>query len=428
LYYPVGITDVATIETLFGEDAGVLRRSHYQLLLLANINAALGTVLVSPLLEALTGPFAVTEVRIGLMITMFTAPSVVGIPLVGLLADTYGRKPILVASLVLFGSAGTAIAFTTDFTVVLVLRMLQGIGYAGITPVVITSIGDRYRDTREATAQGLRFTSTGAAQATFPVLAGVLVTVTWQYPFFLYAIALPIAGFVYLRYEEPSRQRADKAGESDDGSYVRELVWLVSRPRVLAAVTALGVPAFIYIGFLAYNSFLIVRVLGSTPSAAGLVITIVSIVNATAASQAGRVTARFGTRTIPLIGANVLMTAGLAVFALAPTLVVAYSGVAIMGLGLGTAFSLLRSVITGLAPPELRGGLVGLGESTIRLANSIAPVAMGASIALIQPEVGFDTSIRWILFSVGVVGGTVGIVATLIARAAPAVATDRDGT
>ena len=50
---------MATIETLFGEEAGVLRRSRYQLLLLANINAALGTVLVSPLLEALTGPFAV---------------------------------------------------------------------------------------------------------------------------------------------------------------------------------------------------------------------------------------------------------------------------------------------------------------------------------------------------------------------------------
>lgn len=88
---------MATIETLFGEEAGVLRRSRYQLLLLANINVALGTVLVSPLLEALTGPFAVTEAQAGLMITMFTAPSVVGIPLVGAESGSNGPRWLVAA-------------------------------------------------------------------------------------------------------------------------------------------------------------------------------------------------------------------------------------------------------------------------------------------------------------------------------------------
>jgi MFS family permease len=84
---------VTTIETLFGDDADVLRRSQYQLLLLANINAALGTVLISPLLESLTGPFVVTEAEAGLMITMFTAPSVVGISVVSAIAEHLGRLP-----------------------------------------------------------------------------------------------------------------------------------------------------------------------------------------------------------------------------------------------------------------------------------------------------------------------------------------------
>ena len=125
---------VVSIETLFEEDAGMLRRPRYQLLLLANVNAALGTVLFSPLLETLTGPFGISEVQAGLMITMFTAPSIVGIPFVGVLADKYGRKLILVVALLLFGLAGTGIAFVTDLRIALSLRMLQGIGYAGITP------------------------------------------------------------------------------------------------------------------------------------------------------------------------------------------------------------------------------------------------------------------------------------------------------
>lgn len=406
---------MATIETLFGDDADVLRRSQYQLLLLANINAALGTVLVSPLLEALTGPFGVTEAEAGLMITMFTAPSIVGIPVVGAIADRYGRKPVLVVSLLLFGVAGTAIALVTEFRLALGLRMLQGIGYAGITPVVITSIGDLYADAREATAQGLRFTSSGAAQATFPVLAGLLVTIAWQYPFLIFAIAIPIAVLIQLFYEEPPTVATDDTPEGT--SYVRDLFRLAIRPRVFAVIVALAVPAFIYIGFLAYNSFLVVRVLDGTPGQAGIVIGVISVVYAVAASQAGRVTAFFGSRAIPLIGANVFMGVGLTLFALAPNIWVAYLGAAVMGVGTGTAFSLLRSVITGLAAASLRGGLVGIGESTIRLANSVAPVVIGASIAFAQADIGPDTAIRWSLVGVGIGGALVGIVAILVARA-----------
>jgi MFS family permease len=409
---------VGLIEALFGDDASILRRTQYQLLLLANVNAALGTVLLSPLLESLTGPFGVTEVRAGLLVTVFTAPGIVAIPLVGMLADRYGRKPVLVLSLLLFGSAGAGIGFTTDFGVALWLRVLQGIGYAGILPVVVTCIGDLYEGDREATAQGLRFTSSGAAQATLPALAGVLVVASWRYPFYFFALALPVAAFVYRWFDEP-----DTTTSADDGdeSYVHTMLWLVRQPRVFAALVGIAVPAFLYIGFLTYNSFLVVRVLGGTPGDAGLVITVVSVVYGSAASQAGRITAFFGNRTAPMLGANVLMGAGLAVFALAPSLPVAFVGVAIMGLGTGTALSLIRSIITGIAPPEYRGGLVGIGESTLRLGNSAAPLLMGSSIAFLQPWTGFDASVRFTILGAGVVGALVGVLAILLLRVSSAV-------
>ncbi|MFB6170222.1 MAG: MFS transporter, partial [Haloarculaceae archaeon] len=281
---------MAVIETLFGDEAGILRERQFRLLLLANINAALGTVLVSPLLESLTGPFAVSDVRIGLLMTAFTAPPVLGIPLVGMLSDRYGRKPVLVVALLLFGLSGAGVALTTDFRVALAMRVLQGIGYAGVTPVVITSIGDLYTGSGEATAQGLRFTSSGAAQAVFPLVAGVLVGVAWQYPFFIYLIAIPIAVLVAVFFEETGTTDTDdragaKTGAEADGGrersrwrYVRGLATLSAQPKIAAVLFAFAMPGFLYIGFVTYNSFLVVRVLDSTPGVAGAFITVVSVV------------------------------------------------------------------------------------------------------------------------------------------------------
>jgi len=419
---------VSHLKVLFGAQASVLRTRQFKLLLLGNVNAALGTVLVSPLLDSLTGPFAVSDVRIGLLMTAFTAPSVVGIPVVGMVSDRVGRKAVLVSGLLLFGLSGTAIAFTTDFRVALLLRMLQGVGYAGITPVIITAIGDLYDGSREATAQGLRFASSGLSQAAFPLLAGLVVGLAWQYPFFIYLIAVPAAGLVAVAFEEPrpTSDSGPSAGDAapDGGSapagraYVGSLLRLSLHPKIGAVLVAFTVPAFLYMAFLTYNSFLVVRVLDSSPGVAGVLTTVVSLIYALTASQAGRISDYFGSRVIPLVVGSVCMGGGLSLAAMAGSVPVAMLGIAVMGTGIGLAFALLRSVLTRLAPEQFRGGLVGVGESVIRLANTVAPVALGWLVAVFGPMTGPNMAIRYSLLVVGVCGAAVGVVAMLAARAA----------
>lgn len=53
------------------------------MLVFASVNGAMGIVLVSPILEALTGPFDIGEVGAGLLITAFVAPAIVAVPVVG---------------------------------------------------------------------------------------------------------------------------------------------------------------------------------------------------------------------------------------------------------------------------------------------------------------------------------------------------------
>lgn len=430
-------------ETLLGDDAQAVRDRAFQVLLLANLTSPLGPALVSPLLDTLTGVYGVSEAEIGLMIAAYTAPGIVAIPVVGVLSDRYGRKPLLSAGLLLFGVAGVALALTTDFRVVLALRVLQGVGGAAIVPVIITSIGDLYAGPVEATAQGLRLSTSGLTQAVFPAIAGVLVVVAWQYPLLLYAIAIPVAVVVLARLEEPRGAGVDggragtPGGSDEDGAddgrettpdggdanppagSAAALFRLATRRPVLAVLAGRGIPGFCYFGFITYNSIVVVRVLGGTPAEAGLLVTVGSVSYAVAASQAGRVTARFESRRPPMIGMFLSLGGGLGVVAAAPSVPVSGVGVVLLGAGFGTLGSLYRSIMTGLAPGALRGGLVSLSESVGRVTITVAPVVMGALVAWLRPEVGLSTAVRLTLLAVGVAGAAAGVGSVLLGDVDP---------
>jgi len=406
---------VDLLGSLFGDDARVLHERDFQALLLANVVPPLGSALLSPILDSLIDPFGTSAADVGLMISVFSAPAIVVIPVAGVLSDRYGRKPVLVAALLLFGVAGSAIALTTDYGVVLVLRALQGVAFGGITPVIITSLGDIYQGTEEATAQGIRFTGSGLTQTVFPLLSGALVAVAWQYPFLLYAIAVPIAGAVARWFAEPAGDENAPAG----GSSARALFGLVRQPRVAAMVIARGLPMFVWVGFITYNSIVVVRIMGGTPAQAGALVAVGSLTYASAASQAGRVTAAFDSRLVPLLGANVALGAGFAAFLFAPSLPLAGAGIVLAGAGLGLALALYRSIITGLATESLRGGLVSLAEAFGRVVATATPVLMGAVIAAATPRVGLAAAVRVAGLGAAVAGGAGGVACLLVANASP---------
>lgn len=399
------------LESLFGDDASVFRDTDFQVLLLANVMGPLGGSLVTPLLESLTGPFGVSVAEVGLMMSVFSAPGILMIPLAGAFADRYGRKPVLIAGILLYSLPGMAIAATTDFRFVLALRFLQGMGFAGVVPVVITSIGDLYAGAEEATAQGFRFMGSGLVQVVFPPLAGVLVAVAWYYPFLVYAIGIPIAIVAYVGLEEP-RDLARTDGGPGLRVRLRQLRGVLRNRRVVAFVVARGLPVVTWIAFLTYNSVLVARVLGGTPSDAGLIAAVGSLVTAASASQAGRLTAFFDSRLTPLAGSTLCLGAGLAGFAMAPSMSLAAASIALCGFGFGIAMSMYRSIITTLPPAELRGSLVSVGESFGRVTATATPVLMGATVTAFAATAAFSRAIRWTILLVAL-GTTVAGLACL---------------
>lgn len=408
---------MGAIESLFGRDAAVLRRFEFQVILVSTFPAALGTSVLSPILDSLTGPFGVSAATVGLLVTAFFAPAIVVTPLAGSLADRYGRKPLLVLSLLLFGAGGVAIVATTDFRLVVALRLVQGVGSGILLPVLVASIGDLYGAEEEASAQGLRTAVHALSGVVVPVVAGVLVVAAWQYPFLIYAVCFPIAALVLLYFEEPGGR---PAAESAPSPGLDDLLAVLHRPRAVAAVTGMALPAFLLVSFMTYNSVLVGRGIGGTPRDAGLLAAVASLCIAVAASQSGRVTARFDTRRVPIAGGNLAIGGGLVGVAVAESLPLAAVAVAALGSGVGLLMSLYRSVLTGMAPPHLRGGLVSLGETSRVVGATAAPLVVGALIALYRPAVGELSAIRQLNVVVGVAGAVVGL--GLVALAG----TDRD--
>lgn len=410
---------VKALRVLIGDDAAVLRERQFQLLLLANVMPPLGSALLSPVLDSLIEPFGASGATIGLMMSAFTAPAVVMTPVIGVIADRFGRRPVIISGLLLFGTAGTAIALTTTFWIVLVLRLIQGVGFAALTPILVTSIGDIYSGVEEATAQGLRFAGSGVTQMVFPLIAGVLVVMAWQYPFVLYGLSFPIAVVLYRYFEEPVDASVIEGSSRDVRDQIADLREFLTHRRAVAMVFARGTPNIIWLGFLTYNSIAVVELMGGTPAQAGILAALGSLSYAIAASQAGRIMAAFDRRIIPLTVLNVAQAGGIAMVFLGESLPIAYAGVLVMGLGFGLSLTLYRSFITEMAPQSLRGGWVSFTEAMGRLTSTLTPVAMGAGIAVLSPLLGFESALMVVGVAIGVVAGGVGILSMIVIEYSP---------
>lgn len=407
---------MVSLQALFGVEAGVLREKNFQLLLSVSFLVPFGTAILSPILDSLIDPFGATPASISLMISMFVLPSIVLIPVIGVLADRFGRKPILAPAIVLYGIPGALIALTTEFEIALGLRFLQGVGWAGLTALIVTSIGDLYSGPKEVTAQGLRQTGVGLTGGAVSMITGALAVIAWQYPFFLYLLAIPVALAVYLWFDEPTATEEQVAADGgNDSTYRRELLALLRHSRVLAILVARPLPNVVWFGFLTYNSVVVVRLLGGTATLAGLLFGLLSVVFAISASQAGRLTVLVGDQYRLLLGANVLMTVGLVGVFLAPVLALAVVGVLAVGTGFGLSLPLYRTLLTGFAPDHLRAGVISIGSTGGRVAGVLTPVGMGGTIAVLSPTIGFTGAVQVAGLGAALIGGGGGVVFVVIA-------------
>lgn len=347
--------------------------------------ATFGFEAAAPALPRIASTLGVSDARIGLVMTAFVIPSVVVLPVAGVIADLYGRRPVLLVSLLLFGTAGTAIAFVDSFLAILSLRLLQGVGFAALVPVPVAVLGDFYAGPRGAAAQGFRISASGIAMIVIPGLAGALAALFWGYPFLLHLAAFPIAVLVYVMLPE-SQQERNPHGKAEAvadtlGTYWRALRQELRRPDIVVLMLGGFVHGFLEFGIVTYVPLYAERTLGAGLALAGGALAARGVVRIVVAPLAGSVTAVVPRRAT-MIGALGLTALSAGLLIVAPSIMVVALLVGSYTIGDALFSPLLKDTITTRTADANRAGIVTGMYIFQNAASALAPAALGAVLAV----------------------------------------------
>lgn len=345
--------------------------------------AALGTNAIPVALPGVGDAFLLTETQIGLVMSVFTLAVLVALPVVSILADIYGRRAVVIPSLLLLGLSGLATLGVTSYLPLLGLRAIQGLTFAGTLPLTTTLTGDLYTGTAGSTAQGIRSGLNGLASAIAPIIAGVLVVIAWQYPFVLFALAIPVAGLVYRYYPETIDVDRDDHTESISAeltAYWRS-IWQAA-DRKLGVLIAGGFTLFFLKGgFRTFLPVFVVSELGLTATAAGTMLGVYGGTRVLISPLSGLVMARLG-RKRTMVVTTCVAAFGMAAIPFALNLWTL--GVATVGYAIGEALlnPVVNDAVAAFAADDQRAGIMSGLQILKNVGLTIAPVLMGTIIGL----------------------------------------------
>ena len=385
-----------------GELTPVQRRA-LSLVYASSLMLLMGVNFILPVLPAMKGPLGISDASVGLVITVYTAPAIVLAPLLGIVADLYGRRMLLVCGLMIFGLAGTSIAFAPSFRWVLILRAIQGIGFCAVLPLTIVLIGDLLEGDREVGGQGLKVCRDRVGFLLFPPLGGLLATVAWFWPFLLYLLAVPLSLLVFSWMPETKAKT-----QISVRTYIRDIIRLAQHPRLIIVFAAGFLRFFLDYGFLTYLPLFLVGIHGVSTATAGLLLPFYAVGAMITSSQAGRLAKKYDKARLIFI-AFIMCGIGMIAVPFMPTAGLVGVPLFFYGLANGVISPMQKSLLIQNASPELRGGIVSVDRLIQQLSKTLSTSVVG--LLLLVTKI---STIFWFLGAISFV--SVGLMAMVLPR------------
>ncbi|MBO0807800.1 MAG: MFS transporter, partial [Actinobacteria bacterium] len=372
----------------------------------------------------------------------------------GSLGDRYGRRRVYLAGVLWFAVASAACGFAPDATFLIVMRVLQGIGAALLTPGSLAILEASFVPADRSRAIGAWSGLGGVATAAGPLLGGFLISAaSWRWIFF---INLPLAAVVIAlgaRHVPESRDPAVTGRQDWTGALTAvvfltgitfafiegpALGWSSAVVLVMAAIGAAGLAAFLLaerraaapmlplsifadrqfaatnaVTFIVYAAltgatFLLPVMLqvvsGYSPLASGLALLPLTFIMLALSARSGRLASQIGPRLQMSVG-PIVVGAGFALLTLATqgSSYVAYvlPAVIVFGLGLAITVAPLTATAMSSAPAELSGIASAVNNDVARFGGLLAvavlpPLAGITGTAYLHPAAlaaGFRTAV-----------------------------------
>jgi EmrB/QacA subfamily drug resistance transporter len=366
------------------------------------------------------------------LFSVYLLVQAVSVPIYSKLADTIGRKPVILLGIGLFLLGSILCGLAWSMPALIAFRVVQGLGAGAVQPMSITIAGDIYTVQERAKAQGYLASVWGIASVVGPTLGGVFSQfVSWRWIFYVNVPLCILAAVMIARalHEniEKKPHRVDYLGTSlitvgmsliilatlEGGvawawdapvsvgafalgglllvafvfveKHAAEPVlplWVFSRRLLVStALVGLGVGAIV-IGLSAYVPTYLQGSLGVPPIVAGLALAALTVGWPLAAAVSGRFYLRIGFRNTVLMGLAFAIAGSLslALFAHSPSIAIVAASCFVIGLGMG--FIAVPALVAAQSSVEWnQRGVVTGAQLFARSIGSAVGVAIFGAIA-----------------------------------------------
>ncbi|ANX12465.1 MFS transporter [Fictibacillus arsenicus] len=356
-------------------------KKKWDLLALASIPLVmtLGNSMLIPVLPEIEKELKISSFQVSMIITVYSIVAILLIPIAGYLSDRYGRKKVIIPSLFIAGIGGLIsgwAAWQADnaFMLILVGRLLQGVGSSGAAPVVMPLVGDMFKEEEEVSSGlGLIETSNTIGKVLSPILGAFLATIIWFLPFWLIPVFCVLSILLVLFLVKVPKKDQEKQPFKEFLKNVKEIFH--NEGKWLMAIFFIGgVIMFVLFGILFYLSTILEEKYGIKGVMKGLVLAVPLLALSICSYIAGKkikqnkIVMKWCTfiSMVLLGGSAFLITFFENVYFLLGALFIA-------GIGIGAALPCLDALITEGIDKEARGTITSIYSSMRFVGVALGP-------------------------------------------------------
>tara|TARA_B100000959_G_C14919395_1_gene598802 strand:+ start:347 stop:1519 length:1173 start_codon:yes stop_codon:yes gene_type:complete len=337
----------------------------------------LGFPVISPALPSVQAALGISTQNVGWIMAAYSLPGLIFMPIVGLFADRFGKRRVIVPSLVLFSLAGSACALAPDQETLFVLRFIQGIGACALSALNVALVGDFFTGHNRVRVMGFVGATQNVGSGLLPLLGGTLAAIAWFYPFLVSLLGIPLGLYLLFATENspPLKKKETRAFLGH--------AWNNLMDRRVLALIFMTV-GFIFVGFGAFVTYLPVFMKDQFAAAEvliGFILSSRAASGALLATQLGRIVQLLSYRFLISVSFLVLAIGMVAVTFISSPWALIFTAVCYGG-SFGIVRPSLQVLLLDGAPEDLRGTFSSANSFGLRLAQTISPVAAGAFLAI----------------------------------------------
>lgn len=217
-----------------------------------------------PVLPEMTGYFHTTPALASMSLTAGMIGLAAGQLFIGPLTDKYGRKRILVGSMLLFVLASLLCIFSGDIFMFNAMRVLQGLAGAGGIVIAKSMSADMYTGRELASFMALLGAINGIAPVCAPVVGGLMAGVTSWTGVFAVILAVGLVLMVCSMFLPETLQPANRIRKSVIKVY-GNLFRVFRNSRFTLSVMAEMACFFMFFAYIASSPFIMQQVYHLSP-------------------------------------------------------------------------------------------------------------------------------------------------------------------